>query len=256
MQNNQVLALISRKIGGVFLFGALIAALSFFLLVVKEKNFKVGTDYLIVQNQTSSQDFYTLSKSAEYIGKILKEGVYSEIFISEVAKTGKVNAEFLPYDKKEKLKIWSDAVQVSLNPDLGIISVQVFDNNQGSASAISQAIAEVLTTKSRLFYGEGQNIDVKILSGPVLEKNPSIMNIAAVSIGGFALGIMLAALWVIFKEDHRKKVMFMRSTQVAKRAGTEMNLPAQIETKTDERLEGNIMSDEDYLEAIKAMGRK
>jgi len=256
MQNNQILALIGRKIEGVILFGVLVGALSFFLLVIKEKNFKVGTDYLIVQNQTSTQDFYTLSKSAEYIGKILNEGIYSEIFIGEVAKTGKVNPEFLPYDKKEKLKLWSNTVQVGLNPDLGIISVQVFDNNQAAALATSQAIAEVLTTKSQLFYGEGQNINVKVLSGPVLEKNPSIMNIAAVSIGGFALGIMIATLWFISKEDRRKKNVFARSAQVVKSHDVAMKFSPQSEALAEERLEGNIMSDEDYLEAIKAMGRK
>ena len=208
MQNGQIWALIKKKIGTIFLFGLLVAAISFFILVMKEKNYKVETDYLIVQNQTSSQDFYTLSKSAEYIGKILNEGIYSEIFTNEVVKTGKVNSEFLPFDKKAKLKQWGDTVQVSLNPDLGIISVQVFDNNQNQAVAISQAIADVLTTKSNLFYGEGQNIDVKVLSGPVLEKNPSLLNVAAVSLGGFALGILLSSLWIISKEDRRKKDMF------------------------------------------------
>lgn len=213
MQNNQLLALMKKKIGTIILLGFLCAAFSFLLLVLKEKNFKVETDYLIVQNQTASQDFYTLSKSAQYIGKVLNEGIYSELFIGEVVKTGKVNPEFLPFDKKEKLKTWSNAVQVTLNPDLGVVSVQVFDNDQKQALAISQAIADVLTTKSNLFYGEGQNIDVKILSGPVLEKNPSFANIAAVIFGGFTLGIMLSSLWVIAKNEGRKKDVFSHSNQ-------------------------------------------
>ena len=208
MENNQTLALIKKKIVLIILFGIFISALSFFILVAREKSFKVSTDYLVVQNQTATQDFYTLSKSAQYIGKILNEGIYSELFISEVAKTGKVSPEFLPYDKKEKLKLWSNTVSVNLNPDLGVIDVQVFDNDQKRSLAISQAIVEVLTTKSNLFYGEGQNIGVKVLSGPVLEKNPSLANIAAVSVGGFALGIMIALLWIILKDDQRKREMF------------------------------------------------
>lgn len=246
MQNNQILALIKKKIGGIILFAVFLAALSFFALVIKEKNFKVETDYLIVQNQTSSQDFYTLSKSAQYIGKVLNEGIYSEVFIGEVVRTGKVNAEFLPFDKKEKLKDWGNAVEVSLNPDLGIITVQVFDNNQKQALAIAQAIAEVLTTKSSLFYGEGQNIDIKVLSGPVLEKNPSIGNIAAVSIGGFVLGVMLSVLWTISREDRRKKEMFSRGAQA-------MNLNVQARASMQDRMElaGNFMSEEEYQESLK-----
>ncbi|NTW27511.1 MAG: hypothetical protein HGA36_04260 [Candidatus Moranbacteria bacterium] len=251
MQNNQILAPIKKKFATIMLIGLLTAALSFFILVVKEKNFKVSTDYLIVQNQTTSQDFYTLSKSAEYIGKILNEGVYSEIFIGEVVKTGKVSPEFLPFDKKEKLKTWSNAVSVGLNPDLGIINVQVFDNDQKKALAISDAIAEVLSTKSNLFYGAGQNIDVKVLSGPVLEKNPSLMNIIAVSVGGFALGIMLSALWVISRDDRKRKDLFSHSANSV-RAGMQAKPSPQIQMETA----GNFMSDEDYLEKIREIGRE
>lgn len=208
MQNNQILALIRKKAWSIILFGVLVASLSFLALVVKEKSFKVSTDYLIVQNQTGNQDFYTLSKSAEYIGKILKEGVSSEIFINEVTKTGKVNAEFLPFDKKEKLKQWGKTVQVGLNPDLGIISVQVFEDNQRQAQAIADATAQVLTTQNAIFRGDGQNIDIKVLSGPVVEKNPSLGNIAAVSIAGFVLGAMLSSLWFVYKNEKRKDAVF------------------------------------------------
>lgn len=240
MENNQILALLRRKRGIVVLFGFLVAALSFLFLILKEKNFKVSSDYLIVQNQSSTQDFYSLSKSAEYAGKILNEGIYSELFVNEIAKTGKVNSEFLPFDKKEKLKQWSKMVQVSRNPDLGIISVEVFDNNQQTALAVSQAVTQVLTTESSLFCGDGQNISVKTLSGPIVEKNPSIGNILAVSIGGFLLGTMLATLWILIKEDRRKKEVFSGSLLSS-------NPNVQTGSSTASRMEmaGNFMSDEE-----------
>lgn len=243
MQNNQIMALIKKKSTNILLFGFFVAALSFLVLVLKEKNFKVGTDYLVVQNQTTAQDFYTLSKSAQYIGKILNEGVYSEIFIGEIVKTGKVSPEFLPFNKKDRINDWSKMVQVGLNPDLGIVSVQVFHNDQKQALAISEAISEVLTTKSSLFYGEGQNIDVKILSGPVWEKNPSLGNIAAVSIGGFVLGTLLSALWIISREDRRKKAIFSRGFQTAS-----LNLSAKPSPPPQNHMEmaGNFMSEEEY----------
>lgn len=249
MQNNQILAVLKKNIGTMALFGVLVAALSFAVLTMKEKNFKVGTDYLIVQNQASTQDFYTLSKSAEYIGKILNEGIYSELFIDEVVKTGKVNAEFLPFDKKEKLKSWSNTVAVGLNPDLGIISVRVFDNDQKQALAISQAVAVVLTTKSNLFYGEGQNINVKILSGPVLEKNPSMGNIAAASIGGFVLGMMLGAFWIVSKESRRKRDSFSHSSE----AMSSSSVISKPSVEDQMEMGGNFMSEEEYMESIRNM---
>lgn len=205
MQSYQILALIKKKMPSVLFWGMLVATLSFWVLLVKEENFKVNTDYLIVQNNSSNQDYYTLSKSAEYIGKVLKEGTYSELFIDEVIKTGKVNSEFLPFNKKDRLEQWSKKVQVNLNQELGIINVYVYDDNQKQAQAISEAVSEVMTKKNNLFRGEGQNIEIKVMSGPVVEKNPSVANIIIVLIAGFVLGTMIMSLWYIINEDKRKR---------------------------------------------------
>ncbi len=216
------MAKMKEKTAFMALSGLLLAALSFLFLVITEKNYKVSTDYLIVQNQSGSQDFYTLSKSAEYIGKVLNEGVYSELFIDEVVKTGKVNAEFLQLDKKDKLKQWSKIVKVNRNAELGILSIEVFDNDKRQAANISDAIADVLTNKNNLFRGEGQNINVKVLSGPVTEKNPSITNIVAAMIGGFVLGFLLSAMSVYYKAikvpriQGRGTIVFQGNTDVTK----------------------------------------
>ncbi|EKE16356.1 MAG: hypothetical protein ACD_11C00020G0061 [uncultured bacterium] len=201
---NDIFALIRGKIGAIFLSGLFLSAVSFLFLVLNEKNFKVNSDFLIVQNATASQDAYSLSKSAEYFGKVLSESVYSELFINEVVKTGKVNAEFLPFDKKEKIKVWSKIVSASQNTNLGIVNIKIFDDNQKQAVAISEGVSEVLTTKNSLFRGEGQNIEVKVLSGPIVEKNPSILDIMAVILGGFLFGFLLSVVLVYYKSEQEK----------------------------------------------------
>ena len=64
---NNFLLLMKKNIGFIALGGILLGSLSFLFLVINEKNFKVQTDFLIVQNQNEGQDYYTLSKSAEYL---------------------------------------------------------------------------------------------------------------------------------------------------------------------------------------------
>lgn len=201
---------LKQKKGTIILSGVLVAALSFLFLVVSQKNFKVGTDFLVVQNQSGAQDFYSLSKSAEYIGKILSEAVYSELFIDEMVKTEKVSSEFLPFDKKDRMDEWKKIVKVNNNPQLGILEVETFGNNQKETLAISEAISQVLTTKNNLFRGEGQNIDVRILSGPILEKNPSFSDITLIMIGGFLAGILVSIFWIIYipKKNTDKFVLY------------------------------------------------
>jgi len=245
-QNIDIVALIKGKRVSIVLGSILVAALSFLFLVVSQKNFKVSTDYLIVQNQSGSQDFYTLSKSSQYIGKVLGEGAYSELFIDQVQQTGKVNREFLPFDKKEKLKEWSKTVSVKQNPDLGIITIEVFNNDQRDALAISSAVADVLTTKNSLFLGDGQNVEVKILSGPVLEKNQSVPNIIAAIIGGLLFGCLLTIAWIYYRAFAKPptlnfgtpggKIIFHNTTDNGK-----------------QRMEnsGIFMSEEEYQESLK-----
>ena len=199
MHQINIMALIREKIGIILLGAVFIATSSFVFLMMSQKKYKVETSYLIVQNQSGSQDFYTLSKSAEYLGKILSEAVYSELFIDEVVKTQKVRTEFLPFERSEKLQYWSKLVMVSRSPEVGIFTVNVYNDNQKDALTISQAISDVLTIKNSLFRGDGQNVEVKILSGPIWRNNPSLASTMFVTISGFFSGLFLMLMIFYYK---------------------------------------------------------
>ncbi len=199
MSITQIMALFKAKVGAVILAGVLLAALSFFLVVVSQKNFKASTDYLIVQDKDAGQDYYTLSKSSEYISKIFAEAIYSDLFIDEAIKTGKVSEELLPFDKKARLEEWNKIIKVERNPEVSMLSVAVYGNDGGETIKIAEGIAQVLAEKSYLFRGSGVNVDVRVLSGPITEKNPGIAEIVLVMIGGFIVGALLSLVWLFYR---------------------------------------------------------
>ena len=241
MKQGYILALMKEKRGAIITAGLLLAALSFLFLIVSEKKFKVNSDFLVVQNAAGSQDIYTLAKSAEYMGKVLNEAVYSELFIDAVEKTGKVNPEFLPFEKKDRLKEWSKIVKVSRNGDLGIISVQSFYDDSKQAMAISNAVAEVLTTKNNLFRGEGQSIEVRVLSGPVIERNPAPLDIAIAMLGGFFFGMLLMAIRVYYVNE---KYYTAPQPNFDLQAG-EVVYPQSLDSYTKQRMENSgVFADE------------
>lgn len=190
-----------QKIGMIILVGVLVAALSFAVLVIKEKKYKVATDFLIVRNQTGNQDYYSLTKSAEYLGKVLSESIYSDLFIGEVIKTGKVGEEFLSFDKRARVRGWNEIISVKRGPELGIFSVEVIGDNQKEAVRISQAIADVLVNSNKIFLGENQNVEIKMLTGPITENNPGLETIALVLAGGMILGVLFGFVWVYFRNE-------------------------------------------------------
>lgn len=202
MQSTTFLGEVRNKIGFIILVSLFIAALSFLFLIFSEKAYKVRTDFLVTQNNATSQDFYALSRSSEFIGKVLSEAVYSERFIDAVVETGKVSASSMSSDKKVKLEDWAKEVQVNKKLDLGMIQIEVYNNDQREAVRVSQAIGEVLTQRNNLFRGgDEKSVDVRILTGPIVERNPSIVQLVVVVIGGFLFGTLLSLTWIFIRTE-------------------------------------------------------
>lgn len=196
--------LLREKIGLILLMGTLTGAVSFFGLMVLTPPFQSSMDFLVVQTNGQNQDFYTQFKSSEYLGKVLSEAVYSERFIEAVVETGKVNAEFLPFDKKARLKAWSRMVSVRKNLELGMLSVVVTNERERDAARVMKGIAEVLTEKNALFRGgDEKSVEIRVLSGPISERNPNTSMIVKTVTAGFLAGFFLASFAVIIRGEAR-----------------------------------------------------
>ncbi|NTW15077.1 MAG: hypothetical protein HGA38_01765 [Candidatus Moranbacteria bacterium] len=169
--------------------GVMVASLSFVAVFVFGPDYSVRTDYLVSQDGAMTKDYYSLTRSAEYMSRILTEVTGSERFIDAVIETGKVGQDFLPSDKRERLASWRRMVRLDKKLDLGIIGVTVSADDMKSAQKVSLAISQVFTERNGRFLGGGDaNVPVTILSGPITERNPSAIRIAIAVLGGFAVG--------------------------------------------------------------------
>ena len=206
MSIEKIIDLFKRKQGLILLLGVLVAAVSFWFAILLNERYKASSDVLIVQNQEGFNDYYALSKSAGYLSSILIESVYSERFLDEMDKTGIISLNiFLPDNKVERLKEWNKIINVSKNAtETGILSIEILSNNQEQAKRISDAVLEVIDKKSYLFFGEGQNLDIRVLSGPVIEENLGIGRIIFISFGGFMIGVLLTFLVFYYMEEYRE----------------------------------------------------
>ncbi len=200
MSFSQIFRLLGEKKGSILLAGIFVAAVSFFAVTAFSPRVKVTTDYMVVQTNTQSQDFYSLFKSSEYLGKVLSESIWSERFINAVLETGKVGKEFLPMDKSERLKAWRSMVSVEKNIDLGMISVTVKSDTDREAGKVMQAISDVLITKNVEFRGGDEKaVEIRILSGPITERNPTPKELVAIIALGFLAGVSLMAFRITLR---------------------------------------------------------
>jgi len=193
----------------VMLFGVLLAALTFWGAIIANKNFQARADVLIVQNQNGYSDYYALSRSADYLSQVLTESIYSERFIQKVAEKNIVNIDnMLPKDKSEKLKKWNQMVEVTKKSDTGILSIETYGVTPTEAIQTSEAVLKVLTEDYYIFLGRGQDLDVRVLSGPILEKTFGTLSLAFIIFGGFVIGCLLAVMWFYFSYELKEGVSY------------------------------------------------
>ncbi|MBP7060999.1 MAG: hypothetical protein KBA91_03425 [Candidatus Moranbacteria bacterium] len=195
MTFSSLLTLLRHKLGILFLGGVLCAAVAFAGTMVLSTRFQSSMDFLIVQSNVQGQDFYSLFKSSEYLSKVLSEAIYSERFIDAIMETGKINGQFLPANKKDRLDAWREMVVVQKNLELGVLSVTVKHDNDRDAARVMSSISEVLIEKNSLFRsGDEKSVEIRVLSGPILETTPTLKKILLVLGGGFLSGILLVSV--------------------------------------------------------------
>lgn len=206
--------ILKRKWGSLFLSALLAGSLAFFSLVFFSKHFKATTDFLVVQTGTSqSQDFYSMLKSSEYLGKVLSQSVGSEKFIGAIVETGGVDGNFLPGNPKDRLEAWEKMVKVTNNPDVGSLHIEVFGDNDRETLRVAQAVGQVLTEKNMLFRsGEEKSVEIRTLSGPIIEKNPSIERVALATGAGTFFGFSLFVLFVFLRSEAKSRELFLEET--------------------------------------------
>ena len=192
-----------RRNKGNIAFAALVGGVATFLfLVFVPQAYKVQTDYLIIQQSASDQDFYTLSKSAEYSGNVLKEAILSNLFLQEVAQTDYFKRDLFSGDEKDQLKKWRKTVDVQQRTSAGILQVNVAYDDRSEAVGIARAISEVLINKNELFRsGDPESLSIKLISGPIVEQNPTASQLIMGVVAGLLFGSVLALLFVWYREE-------------------------------------------------------
>lgn len=204
MPMNNFLALLREKKGSIFLFALFVAAAVFFVETAISPRYAVRTDFMVVQS-SGSQDFYTLFKSSEYLGKVFSESIYSERFINAVVETGKVSMQgFLPTDKRQRLKAWRAMVGIEKDVELGMLSVIVKADTDREAGKVMEALSDVLINRNQEFRGGDEKaVEIRVLSGPITDRNPTPKDLLVLSALGFLAGASVRAMWIALRASDR-----------------------------------------------------
>ena len=96
MDYKNIIKVLKEKKWLVFWLTVFGAVLFFDLLVIMPPKYKANSSILVVQKQVEGQDIYSISKSAQYICQVLKEGLALYAFFHGPGRTGCKAHLFMP----------------------------------------------------------------------------------------------------------------------------------------------------------------
>lgn len=243
MELNDFLRLIRRKIQTIItlvLVGTMITVLVSLLFPLK---YGVNSRLLVTQDSTNT-DAYALSRSNEYLGKLLAEVVYSGSFYDKVinSKYG-VDQNYFNGDYGEQLKTWKKTVSTRTLQDTGIIEVNVYHTQVLEAKKINLAINDILINNNSDYHG-GTNIKINVIDQPLASNYPIKPNLPS-NAGIAAITMFLFSLFYIYLFPEDKYSLYLFSGKKAKKKVKKQRRDKKDEERKNEDKEDENKKDED-----------
>lgn len=226
MEFSAFIKLIKKKAGTIGTLIFIIVILTLGVSLTSRLKYGAESKLLVIQNASSS-DPYTLSRSNEYLGNLLSQVVYSGSFYDLVMNsTYNIDKNYFSGDYRHQLKTWQKTVSTKTISDTGIIVIDVYHQNPYQAQQISLAINDVIMNKNFNYQGNGQEVKVNIIDQPLVSNYPVKpnlpQNLALAIVGGFLLSLCYIYL---FPEDRYDiKLWNSRKNRLLKKPGVKVKL--------------------------------
>lgn len=187
----------------ILLWGLVFALFIGIVTLFLPKQYNASTQILIISRDRTGVDPYTQAKSAERIGENLSQIIKTSDFYDKVVKsTYNFNKErWTKLDERKRRKKWDKDVNATVLYGTGIMNVTAYSNTKQDAVNITDAIGQSLASFGWEYVGG--NVVLKVVSKPLIPRMPSRPNFVVNIVVGFALGVLLAAGWVVrYKRHH------------------------------------------------------
>lgn len=174
---------------------------------VQPLKYSVKSRLLISQNMTGS-DPYTVSKSNQYLSNLFSQVVYSSSFFNLVSDAGfNVDNSYFGYDYKKQMKTWKKTIEARSVGDTGILEIYIYHPNTYQAQQISLAVNQVLISQSSNYQKGGDKVFISVIDQPLTSSYPVKPNIVLNAIFALLLGIAAAVLYIYLFPISDKQVI-------------------------------------------------
>ncbi len=193
--------------------GAILLIILLFLLVAAAVSFGQPLKYrarsrlLIIQEGTFS-DPYTVAKSNQYLSSLLSEATYSGSFFELLTASGyNVDWSYFGNDYKTQLKKWKQTIVAKNVNDTGVMEIDVYHPDAYQVRQIALAVANALVSQNKDYQGLG-DIKIKVIDQPVVSAwpvKPNLpLNFGAAGLIGLITGLIYVYYFPLSLKDKRR----------------------------------------------------
>lgn len=213
----------------------MLGAVTFLVSTMITPKYRSDITVLIVQKGANT---LTASKNADYIGNIFKETLMAEPFLRGVLKTDSSIQREFSKDAKKREKEWKSEVRYEMIEGAGIFKISVFDPKNEDSQKIANGIVNHFKEASSDYfgeYGEKEEIEMKVIDGPITSAKVAYPNIILNTILGFIVGLFGSLLIVHFYEGFDLR-LFGGQKRFKKETSEENIIEQQVEEQLARQL--------------------
>jgi len=203
MQEN-FLKVIKKNWEIILIFPLILGFLSFSISAFLPVRYSSEVKILVIQKQPNDKvDAFSAAKSAEYLGDVLSRMIYTDSFIEDVKNSSPdIKWNFSSSSEKRK-KEWEKEIDIKKINNTGILEIKVLDRSKAEAKKISEAITNNFINNGKKYHGGGDNVEIKLIDGPIVSDFQASPNILLNIIFAFAIGLIGSLSWAYYHNFSR-----------------------------------------------------
>lgn len=202
MEFVEFIKLLGKKQGTILTVIFIAIVLTLIVSLVGPIKYGAKSRLLVVQNTTGT-DPYTVSKSNEYLGNLFAQVAYSGSFYNLVLDSQyNIDKTYFSGNYNEQMKTWNKTIETKTLSDTGIVEINVYHTNPYQAQQIALAVNDILINKNSNYQGNGAAIKVNVIDQPLVSNYPVKPNLPQNLVIALIGGLLLSLFYIyLFPED-------------------------------------------------------
>jgi capsular polysaccharide biosynthesis protein len=170
--------------------------------------YEAASKILITQNR-GPVDPYVITKTNEYVAKVLTNVVSSDLFFKELVGGGyNIDSSYFFEERIIRKNKWNETAMILSNNDSGLLIIKVLHEDKKEAEKIAEAITHLLKIKNSEYHGIGSVIGIKVLDPPAVSNLPVRPNIIFNLALSFTLGLIFGFIYIYLFPEKRYDLKF------------------------------------------------